>query len=108
LADVQQSLKDFLGEPNTLTHVVVVGESLASQLPLLSQLAVPGEVQLLLATNHLLTRQQVNDAWTSGKTTIFTENDQLLAAEAYDFRRWTGQQADIDLLSDAYDEYADF
>ena len=108
LPDVQQSLNKILTEPNSCTQVVVVGESLASQLPLLSQLEVAGEIQLLLATNQLLTRQQVNDAWTSGSATIITENDQLLAAEAYDFRRWTGQQADMDLLSDAYDEYADF
>ena len=108
LEDVQQRLKDSLTGSHSLTHVVVVGESLVGQLPLLSQLEVAGEVQLLLATNQLLTRQQVSDAWKSGKATIFTENDQLLAAEAYDFRRWTGQPADIDLLSDAYDEYADF
>jgi hypothetical protein len=108
LADVQQKFNDILAQPNSLTHVVVVGESLASQLPQLSQLEVAGEIQLLLATNQLLTRQQVNDAWPSGKTTIFTESDQLIAAEAYDFRRWTGQQADVDLLRDALDEYADF
>ena len=108
LEDVQQRLKDSLTGPHSITHLVVVGESLVGQLPLLSQLDVAGQVHLLLATNQLLTRQQVIDAWKSGKATIFTENDQLLAAEAYDFRRWTGQPADIDLLRDAYDEYADF
>lgn len=108
LADVLQFLQDLLTQANSFTHVVVVGESLAGQLPLLSQLKVPGEVQLLLATNQRLTGQQVNDAWPIGKTTIYTEEDQLLAAEAYDFRRWTGQTADLELLRDAYDEYADF
>ena len=108
LADVPQTLKDALSQQNLLTNVVIVGESLADQLPLLCQLKVAGEIHLLLATNQLLTRQQVNDAWSSGKATILTENDQLIAAEAYDFRRWTGQPADMDLLRDAYDEYADF
>ncbi len=31
-----------------------------------------------------------------------------VAAEAYDFQRWTGLTADIALLRDAYDEYCDF
>ena len=31
-----------------------------------------------------------------------------VAQEAYDFHRWTGQVADLNLLRDAYDEYSDF
>lgn len=108
LREVQQTLKDALSQQNSLTNVVIVGESLADQLPVLCQLEAAGEIHLLLATNQLLTRQQVNHAWASGRATILTENDQLIAAEAYDFRRWTGQPADMDLLRDAYDEYADF
>ena len=108
LADVQQKLKAAVALPNAITHLVVVGEALAEQLTLISDLEVTGDIKLLLATNQLLTRQQVHNAWPSGKTTILTENDQLIAAEAYDFRRWTGQPADMDLLRDAYDEYADF
>lgn len=108
LVDVEQRLKDLLSNANLITHLVVVGESLACQLPRLSQLEVAGEIQLLMATNQRLTRQQVNEAWTSGKATIYSENDQLIAAEAYDFKRWTGLPADLELLRDAYDEYADF
>lgn len=106
--EVPQKLKDALAQPNPFTHLVVVGEGLAEQLPLIRDLEVTGDVTLLLATNQLLTRQRVHEAWPSGKSAIFTESDQLLAAEAYDFRRWTGQPADMDLLRDAYDEYADF
>jgi hypothetical protein len=108
LAEAQQSIKDALAQANAITHVVVVGEGLSEQLTLIRDLEVAGDVQLLLATNQLLTRQQVNDAWPRGKARIFTESDQLIAAEAYDFRRWTGQPANLDLLRDAYDEYADF
>lgn len=106
--EVHQKLKEALALPGSLTHVVVIGEGLVDQLALIHDLEVTSEIQLLLATNQLLTRQQVNEAWSHGKVKVFTENDQLLAAEAYDFKRWTGQQADMDLLRDAYDEYADF
>ncbi len=108
LTEVPQILKDALARPNPISHFVVVGAALAEQLPMIHDLEVAGEIQLLIATDHLLTRQQVNQAWPCGKATIFTENDQMIAAEAYDFRRWTGKQADLDLLRDAYDEYADF
>jgi hypothetical protein len=108
LTEVPQKLKDALAQPALITHLVVVGEGLAEQLPLIRDLEVAGDITLLLATNQLLTRQRVHEAWPSGKSTIFTESDQLLAAEAHDFRRWTGQPADMDLLRDAYDEYADF
>jgi len=108
LSEVQQTLQEILSQPNTFTHVAVVGEALADQLPSLSRVEVSGEIDLLLATNQLLTRQQVNQAWPRGKVTVLSESDQLLAAEAYDFRRWAGQPADIDLLRDAFDEYADF
>ncbi|MDX1929377.1 MAG: hypothetical protein SFV81_22815 [Pirellulaceae bacterium] len=108
LNEVPQKLRDALAQLTPLTHLVVVGEGLAEQLPLIRDLQVAGDVTLLLATNQLLTRQRVHEAWPSGKSAIFTESDRLLAAEAYDFRRWTGQPADMDLLRDAYDEYADF
>lgn len=108
LTEVLPKLKDALNSTNPITQLVVVGEGLAEHLPLIGELEVGAEVQLVLATNQMLTRQQVNDSWKSGKVRIITENDQLIAAEAYDFRRWTGQPADMDLLRDAYDEYADF
>ncbi len=107
MTETAEVLQAAVSQAN-LTHFVVVGESLAAQLPVISQLTTATELQLVIATNQLLTRQQVNDAWSKGRTTILPENEQLIAAEAYDFRRWTGQQADLDLLRDAYDEYADF
>ncbi len=108
LADMLQTLTDAIALPNAITHVVVVGEAIAEKLPLMRDLEFVGEMQLSVATNQLLTREELNQAWSTGKTKIFTETDQLIAAEAYDFRRWTGKLADMDLLRDAYDEYADF
>jgi len=108
LEDVEQSLRESLTAESTFTHLIVIGESLAEQLPLLSQLSAATETKLMLATNQMLTRQQTIEAWNGGAVSIVSEADQLLAAEAYDYRRWTGQPADMEMLRDAYDEYADF
>jgi len=108
LEDVAQALRDSLTAESTFTHLIVIGESLAEQLPLLSQLSAATETKLMLATNQMLTRQQTIEAWNGGAVSIVSEADQLVAAEAYDYRRWTGQPADMEMLRDAYDEYADF
>ncbi len=108
LESVEQSLNEALATESGVTHLAVIGESLVGQLELIGRLNASADTQLILATNELLTRQQVNDAWTSGKVKILSEVDQLVAAEAYDFRRWSGQAADVDMLRDAYEEYADF
>ncbi len=108
LEDVEQSLRESLTAESTFTHLVVIGESLVKQLPLLSQLSAVRETKLILATNQMLTRQQTIEAWNGGAVSILSEAEQLVAAEAYDYRRWTGQPVDLDMLRDAYDEYADF
>ena len=108
LADVKESLRESLMAESGLTHLVVIGESLAEQLPLLSEQSVASEMKLMLATNQMLTRQQTIEAWKGGAVSIVSEADQLVAAEAYDYCRWTGQPVDMEMLRDAYDEYADF
>lgn len=39
---------------------------------------------------------------------LMSEHEQVLSAEAYDFRRWTGQHADLALLRDAFEEFSAF
>ncbi|MEZ6134862.1 MAG: hypothetical protein R3C53_08135 [Pirellulaceae bacterium] len=39
---------------------------------------------------------------------VLTDVDIAVAAEAFDFSRWTGHEVDVGLLRDAYDEYSDF
>ncbi len=89
-------------------QLAIVGEVSTEQLALLSKLQVPSGTNLLLAIDRRLTRQQLSEVWPHGKVTLFTEADQVVAAEAYDFQRWTGKAADLELLRDAYDEYSDF
>ncbi len=108
LESVEQSLNEALAMESGVTHLAVIGESLVLQLELIGRLNARADTQLILAANELLTRQQANDVWTSGRVKILSEVDQLVAAEAYDFRRWSGQAADVDMLRDAYEEYADF
>lgn len=44
----------------------------------------------------------------SPSSQCMTEHEQALSAEAYDFRRWTGQPADLTLLRDAFEEFSAF
>ena len=106
--EAEQTVAQLLNEESSFSHLAIIGESLAGQLELISQLKPGVETNLILATNQLLPRQQANEAWPVGKVSILSEVDQLIAAEAYDFRRWSGRPADVDMLRDAYDEYADF
>jgi hypothetical protein len=39
---------------------------------------------------------------------LLSQAELTIAAEAYDFQRWTGYEIDSNLLRDAYDEYCDF
>jgi hypothetical protein len=59
------------------------------------QLAVPDKLKLPTSLAELVIHR-------------ISEADIAIAAEAYDFFRWTNRTTDIGILRDAYDEYCDF
>lgn len=61
--------------------------------------------QVIVVVNDLLTDEF---AKLLPAATLVSEAEQAVAAEAYDFGRWTSTPADFDLIRDAYDEYCDF
>lgn len=60
---------------------------------------------LLAGSRELL---EAAAATTIETVAVLDEVDQLIAGEAYDFRRWTGHPVSASVLRDAYDEYNDF
>lgn len=57
---------------------------------------------------HLFTRGPATPRLASAPLTLISEVDVAIAAEAYDFQRWTKQPADCGLFRDAYDEFGAF
>ncbi len=108
LQTAENQLRDAMMLHEDVKQLAIVGEVSTEQLALLSKLQVPSGTNLLLAIDRRLTRQQLSEVWPHGKVTLFTEADHVVAAEAYDFQRWTSKAADLELLRDAYDEYSDF
>jgi hypothetical protein len=107
LEEAPALIERFIVTLETRRTLVVVGQGVAMHLQLLNQLDVEN-VGLVIATNALMPRSEISTVWSKGPISILTESEQVIAAESYDFERWTEQSADIDLLRDAYDEYADF
>ncbi len=63
---------------------------------------------LLVVAGTPGTRRKLSDLWRAGEVTILAPADVVVAEEAYDQVRWTGQSTNIEVLKEAYDEYADF
>ena len=71
-------------------------EALANQIALMNvQLLTPSTLRLSESLAALRFAQ-------------LSQADVAVAAELYDFQRWTGKTIDVSILRDAYDEYCDF
>jgi hypothetical protein len=105
--DLGSRLQELLSVAESPLHLIVIGDAISDQLATLRELQVAGKT-LVLASNELLPRNEVSEAWPSGDIIILSESEQAIASEAYDFERWASQPADLDLFRDAFDEYADF
>lgn len=71
-------------------------ESLASQIALMNvQLITPSDLRL-------------SESLAAIRFAQLSQADVAVAAELYDFQRWTGKTIDVSILRDAYDEYCDF
>lgn len=70
--------------------------------PLANQIALMN-VQLITPSNLRLP-----DSLAALRFAQLSQADVAVAAELYDFQRWTGKTIDVSILRDAYDEYCDF
>ena len=63
---------------------------------------------LIVVSHSPGTRRKLNDQWRAGQVHVLTQADIVVAEEAYDQARWIGRSANLELLREAYEEYADF
>lgn len=87
-------------------------EPLVSRLAIVTQKQLP-EVwanQIALLNVQLLTPSDMRlpESLAALRFAQLSQADIAVAAELYDFQRWTGKAVDITILRDAYDEYCDF
>lgn len=54
------------------------------------------------------TRRKLSDQWRAGEVLVLSLADLVVAEEGYDQARWTGRPTNLELLREAYEEYADF
>lgn len=88
--------------PSSASEIVYVGPIDESTIGLLSELATEKTVFCVATNDNVdadLDRQNFSQ---------IDASELSVAAEAYDFRNWTGSRADPAVLRDAYDEYCDF
>lgn len=93
--DAEQNLI-HLGEPEPAHFNVIIGSQPTTTCNLLVVNESPG------------TRRRLNDRWRAGSVHVLTHCDVVVAEEAYDQARWIGAPANMELLREAYEEYADF
>ena len=54
------------------------------------------------------TRRKLSEQWRAGEVHVLTQADIVVAEEAYDQGRWIGRPSNLEVLREAYEEYADF
>jgi hypothetical protein len=64
--------------------------------------------KLIVISESPGTRRRLSDQWSAGELHVLNQADIVVAEEAYDQTRWIGRQANLELLREAYEEYADF
>lgn len=95
-------------EANSISAVVHIGEMDSRRLDLILANQPEQECALAIVSAAPGLRRKLNDAWRAGESSVISPADIVVAEEAYDQARWTGQPANIELLREAYEEYADF
>ncbi|MCC6510353.1 MAG: hypothetical protein IT423_14715 [Pirellulaceae bacterium] len=91
--------------PAGLVHA---GEMEARHLDILLACQPTMPCALAVVTGAPGARRKMSDQWRSGESLVISPADLVVAEEAYDQARWIGRPANIEILREAYDEYADF
>ena len=106
--EIAEALTDQATAEAAFSVVVHIGDFDTRHLDLLLAHQPDGECALAIVNAVPGSRRKLNDAWKVGEVLVFTPADLVVAEEAYDQARWTGQPVNIELLREAYEEYVDF
>lgn len=87
--------------------LVLVGTS-DSQLEALCTCQPGFTCHLIVVKGSPGTRRRLCDSWKSGDIHVLSHADLVVSEEAYDQSQWLGHAANVELLREAYEEYADF
>ena len=98
----------FVAPASSMSAIVHIGEVDARHIDLLLAHQPDGDCALAIVNAAPGARRKLNDAWRAGEVIVFSPADLVVAEEALDQMRWTGQPVNIELLREAYEEYADF
>jgi hypothetical protein len=107
-SDVTLDLQNMVHSFERDLDIVIVGDDPLAAMEILKQLQITDEANLIFATSRMVSRSILDGQWQRGTLKVLSPNDLAVAAEAYDFKRWTGKDVDLEQLRDAYDEYVDF
>lgn len=107
-SEIANLLKTPTEEDISIAAVVHVGEMESSHLELLLANQPDFECSLAIVSAAPGSRRKLSDAWRAGEVVVLAPADVVIAEEAYDQARWTGQPVNIELLREAYEEYVDF
>lgn len=101
-ATIQERLDRFFETTGATSEIVLIGDQLNERAEFLRQVGRPVRTVLVPQGN-----QQANST-TNDAVAVISQLDQMVAAEAYDFRRWTNREIDKNFLREALEEYVDF
>lgn len=95
-------------DEDAISAVVHVGEMDVRHLDQLLANQPDFECSLAIVSSAPGSRRKLNLAWQAGEVIVIAPSDLVIAEEAYDQARWTGQPVNVELLREAYEEYVDF
>ncbi|MFO1063131.1 MAG: hypothetical protein U0892_04570 [Pirellulales bacterium] len=88
--------------------LIYVGEADSATLDVLAAAQPDQDCGLVLVSDLPGSRRKLSEHWKCGPTRVISRSDLAVAAEAYDFRRWTERAPALETMRDAYEEYTDF
>ena len=107
-SEIAKLLMNELNGDSSIRTLVHIGDSDSAHLERLLACQPSGECALAIVSDTPGSRRRLNESWRSGEVHVLTPADLIVAEEAYDQLRWTGVTANLELLREAYEEYADF
>lgn len=103
----EQLAAESTGNVQGVQSLALCGTS-DSQLEALCACQPNGPCHLTIVKGSPGTRRRLCESWRAGEVHVLSPGDIVVSEEAYDQMQWLGHAANIELLREAYEEYADF